>query len=348
MPAPRATSAHLVGSVNLPSADAVFREVAQRLGDRAPRIPDGETGERFYWLQFQSFRLDATPGLQRVGDEPRLLRDRFDMRPFRLDGTVPAEDLAFPELGYAQAALDSFGRFAALQDEGVVPATTRFQVSLPTPAAVVSVFFVEEDRAAVEPAYTRALLAELDRICADVPHDRLSIQWDTAVEFSWLEAVPIRGRVAHPWWDDVLDGVLERAARLVAAVPDDVPVGFHLCYGDVEEAHFVQPTDAGHLADVIRGVLERAPRRPAYFHLPVPLGRDDEAYFAPLAGLSERVPLILGLVHHEDGVDGARRRMAAAASAVPEFGVATECGFGRGPEERTVPLLDLHRALLDA
>jgi hypothetical protein len=41
------------------------------------------------------------------------------------------------------------------------------------------------------------------------------------------------------------------------------------------------------------------------------------------------------------------RRIEAAATVVPRFGVATECGFGRGPAERTAPLLDLHRAILE-
>jgi non-canonical (house-cleaning) NTP pyrophosphatase len=55
--------------------------------------------------------------------------------------------------------------------------------------------------------------------------------------------------------------------------------------------------------------------------------------------------LYLGLIHHEDGVEGAHRRARAAASAQSRFGVATECGFGRGPSERTVPLLQLHAAV---
>ena len=42
------------------------------------------------------------------------------------------------------------------------------------------------------------------------------------------------------------------------------------------------------------------------------------------------------------GLQGARRRIAAAREAVPAFGIATECGFGRRPPETVLPLLDLH------
>ncbi len=56
----------------------------------------------------------------------------------------------------------------------------------------------------------------------------------------------------------------------------------------------------------------------------------------------------LGLLHHEDGVDGALRRAATASRVVPDYGVATECGFGRGPRERTAGLLDLHERVAAA
>lgn len=346
---PEIRGAHLVGSVNLPDAGAVFGAVSAHLGDRLRRIPDGEVGERFYWIQFQTKRFDTMTGLSRIPVEPYYLRGIFDGRPFQLDAGVMPADLVFPDLGYAEAALASYAEFARLRDAGTIARGTRFQVSLPTPAAVIGAFVVPGDRAALEPAYERALLGELTRILDGIPHADLAIQWDTAVEFALLE-----GRI-EPWFAEpctagVLSGVVERSVRQAAAVPGDVEVGYHLCYGDVEEQHFVQPADAGNLAAVIDGIVADAPRPITFFHLPVPIERDDPEYFAPLAALElpESTELYLGLLHHEDGVEGARRRAAAAATARPRFGVATECGFGRGPSERTIGLLDLHAAVAEA
>lgn len=340
---PVVRGAHLVGSINLPDAATVFRTVAAQLGDRLRRIPDGEVGERFYWIQFQTARFDAMTGLERIPVEPYYLRGIFDGRPFQLEQGYSAADLVFPDLGYAKAALESYAEFSRQRTAGTIAPGTRIQVSLPTPAAVIGAFVVPADRAAIEPEYERALFAELAQILDGVPHEDLAIQWDTAVEFALLE-----GRI-EPWFDDVLDGVVERAVRQASAVPDGVEVGYHLCYGDVEEQHFVQPTDAGHLAAVMSGVLEAASRPITFFHLPVPIERDDPEYFAPLAAvaLPERTELYLGLLHHEDGEEGARRRAAAAATARPRFGVATECGFGRGPSERTAGLLDLHATVAE-
>jgi hypothetical protein len=79
--------------------------------------------------------------------------------------------------------------------------------------------------------------------------------------------------------------------------------------------------------------------------------RDDVAYFEPLKNLKlpRGTELYLGLVHRTDGIAGARGRLAAAKTVLTDFGVATECGFGRRPPESVSALLDLHRetALLD-
>jgi hypothetical protein len=340
---------HLVGSINQPDAESVFRVVADRL-DNVSRIPDGEVGERYYWIQFQTLRFDQTAGLERVGEPGYRIRDQFDVRQFRITG-----DVALPELGYAAAAIESYERFAALQENGVVAKSTRFQVSLPTPIAIVGAFIDADSRAAFEPIYRRALKAELDRILAAIPHERLAIQFDAAVEFAILERDRRPGFVIEPWWEgEALDGIVDRLVEVGGWVPAGVEQGYHLCYGDVEEAHFVQPEDAGTLAAVIRGVLASAERRVDWIHLPVPIERDDQAYFAPLAGIEwGQTQPFLGLVHHEDGVDGALRRARAAQAAVPAlaapgaFGIATECGFGRGPAERTAPLLDLHHDLAE-
>ncbi|MGH2930699.1 MAG: hypothetical protein ACRDL8_21020, partial [Solirubrobacteraceae bacterium] len=59
-----------------------------------------------------------------------------------------------------------------------------------------------------------------------------------------------------------------------------------------------------------------ATRQIDWIHMPVPIDRDDKAYFAPLARLAPapQTELYLGLIHHRDGVDGARRRIRAANS----------------------------------
>lgn len=345
--------AHLVGSVNLADTETVLRTAAGVLGDRLRRIPDGETGHRHYWIAFQPGVLETADGLERVG-EPVDSTIHQDFRPLRIADGVRADDLRLPPLGYADAALDSYAVFRRLRDEGIVPAGVRFQVSLPTPFAIVSAFIVPSDRAAFEPVYAAAMFAELDRILAAIPHDDLAVQWDTAVEFQYIENLGYGNKSDDElgaWFDDVWTAVVARASEQLGHVPDDVEAGFHLCYGDVAEAHFVEPADAANLAEYARRVLAAAPRRVDWFHLPVPIERDDAEYFAPLAALVPELAgteLHLGLVHREDGVAGARRRIDAALTHVPAFGVGTECGLGRAPAGTAADILAIHREVTAA
>jgi hypothetical protein len=336
----------LVGSVNYDDAETTMRAAADILAGRLKRIPDGEVGARFHWILFQPDVLGQADGIERVGDEPIPVRG-LDARPLRIADGVDAASLRLPPLGYADAAIASYAVFRRLRDEGALPPGVRFQVSLPTPLAVVGAFFAGDDRAAIEPVYAAALFGELDRIVDAVPHDDLAIQWDVAVEFAILESGEYEGQFGGAytgWFDDVWAELPARTAVLAARVPDDVEVGFHLCYGDAGEKHFIEPRDAGTLTRFANAVLDAVSRPVAWVHLPVPIERDDAEYFAPLADL--RLPadteLYLGLVHREDGAEGAERRIAAASAVVPAFGVATECGIGRAPEGTTEGILRTH------
>lgn len=130
-------------------------------------------------------------------------------------------------------------------------------------------------------------------------------------------------------------------------MPAGVQVGFHLCYGDYEHAHFVEPTDTSWIVRSANALCAALDRNVSWFHLPVPRGRDDDAYFAPLGGLDldPATVVYLGLVHATDGVEGATRRAAAGRRHLPTFGVATECGMGRRDPTTIPDLLRLHAAL---
>jgi hypothetical protein len=142
----------------------------------------------------------------------------------------------------------------------------------------------------------------------------------------------------------VQQGVIDRLATCADVIPNDVELGFHLCYGDFGHKHFMDPTDLGACTEIANRLVAAAPRAIDYLHVPVPIDRDDDAYFAPLEALElgPHSDLYLGLIHLDDGVEGASRRLQTARRHVEHFGVATECGFGRRPPETIAPLLALH------
>jgi len=324
---------HLVGSIPLADSDSVFRRVAEALGEHVRRIPDGETGKRRRWNSWTAPTYEQTPGLELVPPPPGSYTPWPQARL-----TIDADDLVLARIGFADAALDSYARFAALKADGVIGAAVRFQVCLPSPVAPMTVLIEEGSRAAVEPAHLRQLHAEIGEILAGVPHDQLAVQWDVCQDVGiWEGFYPA-------YFDDRQQGVVDRLRDCAEIIPPDVEVGFHLCYGDFGHKHFMDPTDLGVATEMINRVTAACARQIDWFHVPVPIDRDDVAYYAPLAGLAltTQTQLYVGLIHFDDGIDGARRRLASARRYVSEFGVATECGFGRRAPETIEPLLALH------
>jgi hypothetical protein len=310
---------HFVGSVALDTPEEVFAAIGEHCGPHLKRVPDGEPGGRRLWISWQIPVLRANPSLVQVGE---------GQVPLKLADGVTPDDIHFGELGYAREARTSYQDFLTARNTGQLPRHVRFQVSLPTPWAVVMPFCRQPDAQQVFPAYEQAMLREVDRICKASPHEDLAIQWDVCIEMlAWdgrWERAP-----AFPGMEQVFVG---NFARLGAAVPADVELGFHLCYGDLDAKHFVEPTDATKMVELANLITRSVPRAINWIHMPVPIDRADGAFYAPLTELqlSPGIELYLGLVHAADGVEGTVRRMAVARKYVPEFGIASECGISRG------------------
>ena len=323
---------HLVGSVPLGSAGEVFVACARALGSRVRRLPDGETGTRSRWINWQRAVLERTGALEAVPSAAGMSGSSYRVR--GNDG----EPIEFGRLGYADAAMESWQTFRHLQQEGTISSTLRFQVSLPTPLAVVARHITVDSQPAVEAAYDSALTAELREILHAIPHDRLAIQWDVAIEIAILEGV----LPAH--FSPVFEGIESRLLGLAGLVPASVELGFHLCYGDAGHKHFKEPEDTS-LMVRLANMLANGPRPLNWIHMPVPHGRTDAAYFQALRELAmpPSCQLFLGLVHDIDGLQGTRSRIEIARQFAPaNFGIATECGFGRRDPSTVAALLKLH------
>ncbi len=335
-------SVHLVGAVGLDSVPETYETLGRILGDRLRRVPDGEPGGRRMWIAWQFPLLRASPYLQAVPPAPGQSIIFFPY--VRLADGVTQEELRFGELGYAREAMASYAEFKEAKAAGKLPAGVRFQVSLPTPYAVIQAFAVAEDAPKIEPAYEKAMLREVATICSVVPHSDLAIQWDVCPEM-----VAWDGRMMRPGAaaTDPKPGILQRLKRISEAVPADVELGYHLCYGDVDGKHFIEPLDSGKLVELANALAASVERPIAWIHMPVPIERSDEDYFRPLAGLKLKpgTELYLGCVHGSDGAEGTRKRIEAASKYAPAFGIATECGMGRcKTPEVVVDLLKVHAA----
>ncbi len=323
---------HLAGSIPLPSAEDVFRTVSEALGERVRRIPDGETGARADWIVWQYPVLSSRPQFEVAPPTEDFYRalPRLKLR----EGEA-GEDLQFGSLGYSDAARNSYRTFRELKRAGVVPGSCRFQVCLPTPLAPIGAFVAPTDQAKVEQMYAQALLTELEQLLTVVPHDQLAIQWDTNFEFGMLEGD------LRAWFPDIKGGVLERLIGLSRAVPPDVELGFHFCYGDGKDPRRGPPKDMSRLVEVANALSASVGRSLNWIHMPAGGAATDPAFFEPLRDLriNAETELYLGVLDADTPDEGIEDRIAIAHEIVGEFGLACGCGLGRlGPAKLTALL----------
>lgn len=332
----------LVGSIPLSSNEEVFTKLCNALPGRMVAITDGETGTRSNYIGWETQRFPKETLEPFIGGVPL---PEGHSRVFTQEDVTPTE--------YDSAAKESYQKFVELREKGIIPPGMRFQVCLPAPLASIQGHLRSEFQAQLEPFYERRMLDALKSILDSIPSEDLAIQIDLCFEIIALEYD--RGRLVQssffnaeffkPHFSPIRQGLLDRVQRFCSDIPVAVPLGFHLCYGDLGHQHFLEPEDLALSVDFANDVARViAPHRMSWLHVPVPKNRTDKSYFKPLERLNvgDGTKLYLGLVHANDE-EGTRQRIQVAQTVVQDFGVATECGMGRTPMEELVSILQISR-----
>jgi hypothetical protein len=339
---------YLVGSVPIADASEVFEKVSAALGPRIKRLPDGETGARGDWITWLEPVFSEHPSFVKSGEFFRVHasgtgRERYTLKPGVHPGNVRIDNLF-----YADIAKRSYADFKRLKEAGKIPAGTKFQVDLVPAHSVIWLFLVDALHAPIDPIYNDAVKREIDKIAAAIPPGELAIQFDVAsAVFARLERNESSsyGRSKTQTQEAFANIVVDLGNR----VPRDVDLLYHLCYGDSNHRHVVEPTDMSDMVEFTNRVSRQIVRPVQLIHMPVPRNRTDDAYFEPLRRLKLRpeTELCLGLVHHTDGVEGTKKRLATAKRHVANFSIGTECGFGRRDPHTIPELLRIHAAVAD-
>ncbi|MBV9819952.1 MAG: hypothetical protein JOZ07_16595 [Solirubrobacterales bacterium] len=346
------SSVHFNGSVNLPDTETVMREICSRIPTGVRRMTDGETGDRNYWIRFQTQKFEQMPEFEAVsvGQAYETAADAPPMPQLRLVEGASGETITWPDLGYADEYAQSFATFERMQNEGTIPSDVRLQLQYPTPLASMAGTIVADDLPAVAPSYEQALFADLDTALGRLPHQRIAVQWDVAVEFGALE-----GAMGPKM---PMDQIAPGLARCLDRVTTDVPVGMHLCYGDYGHQHFKQPESLQMQVDLVHAVTAAAGRPLSFVSFTVPQGRHDSAYFDPLSELQtgSETELYFALVpYHPDAqapgttaeqIEHIDAALANSPGGARHWGICTECGMGRVDTADVPRLLDLHSQIL--
>ncbi len=335
----------LVGSVPLASVQEVFHTCGTLIGDRVPCLPDGEVGDRAYWILYVAYRTyHGHPDIRTVqkpatGWKPSGMGDCWA---FELKRGV--KKLKFATLGYAEAAIGSYAAFCKAREAGDIPQGVRFQVAFPFPQDATFFFFRDPaDHAVVMAAYEDALARDLKKILKKIPAADLCIQWDVCTDLLEMTGRYYSWSRPETAWDRYL-APLRRLPRLV---PEEAMTGFHFCYGTFPQKPALMPEDLTLSVRFANAAVAECGRRVDYVHLTVPKIRTDDMYFRPLRDLAVGTTRVYLGVINTDGVEGTRERVAAARKHLKDFGIAAECGFGREPPEKIPAILQLHRQIAD-
>ena len=324
----------LVGSLPAGSTDAALRAGAELFGDLVFALPDGETGPRAAWVSYERERLARpNPDVVVVSEtESPTGRPRHAYETPVFGIRSGGSELRFDTWPRIDDAIASYREFAQLKDEGVIPAQLRFQVGLPFPSSALNAFKADfaHDYPVAERGFSELVARELDRLLDEIPPAELAIQWDLAYETQDIEGV-------LAWTSE---GAWERYARpvttLTRLIPEEVLVGYHLCYGTFPEWPMYEARDYGVLVRMANFAVANSGRTVDWLHLAGPryLRSEDRSFFQPLVDLEPGpARVFLGIVLPIDGVPGLKRRHDTASRYLSDFGVAMYCGFGRQPGE---------------
>ena len=271
---------HLVGSVPLADARAVFATVSAALGPRLKRIPDGETGERSDWITWLEPAFADNPALEKSDELFRIHATGTARIRYRLKPGKTVRDVSFGNLFYADIAKQSYAEFAELKRQGIVPKDCRFQIDLVPAHSVIWLFLQDDLHQPLDPVYNAALKREIDKIAHALPHDQIAIQFDVAsAVFARLQRNEPNAYGQNR--GEMLASFSRILTDLAERVPADIELLFHFCYGDSNHKHVVEPRDMGDMVDMANRLSADIKRPIQLIHMPVPRDRADDAYFAP-------------------------------------------------------------------
>ncbi|GAB3550054.1 hypothetical protein J2S53_001264 [Actinopolyspora lacussalsi] len=334
----------LVGSLPTDSTEQAFRSGAHWFGDLVHALPDGETGPRAPWVGYERERLiRPNPDVvvvEETGSPTGVPRHIYDTPVFSVrDGVERLHWDTWPRI---DDAIASYEVFRELREQGLVPERLRFQVGLPLPSSAMNAFKANfgNDYPAAARGFEELVVRELERLTEAIPPADLAIQWDTAYDTQDVEGV-LSWTSGDAW--ERFAGPVSRLTRLI---PEDVLVGYHLCYGTFPEWPMYEPGDMSTVVRMANYAVAESGRKVDWLHMAGPrtLRSEDDRFFRPLTDLDVGdTRVFLGLVQPIDGVAGLRRRVATASKHLDEFGLSMYCGFGRQPGEDGEETMRQHR-----
>src|SRR5262249_45754068 len=157
-----------------------------------------------------------------------------------------------------------------------------------------------------------------------IPADELAIQWDLAAEQGAVESALTQAAAAAK---EVAQRMLQPARDVCSAIPKNVHLGYHMCFGTLNGWPGRSPKDMTGAVLLSNAAVECSDRPVDFLHIPT-LGSATDEFFRPMSELKpDGARVYMGAIHHLYGPEGMRPQLKTIQRYVPEFGLAAPCGF---------------------
>lgn len=340
----------LVGSLPYRDEAAAMARALELAGDRLIALPDGEIGERSeqypdgdrsQWVAGLAGRLTTETSLFKVVRTGTMNEQGFPvdfastarLRP-KLDAAELTERLEFR---YDTYAMRSWPYFERLRSDVGRP-DLRMQVGVPTGLGIAAAVFRPARAVRLASAFAARLEQEVSTIAQALGAENLLLQIEAPAE------VVMAHRLPKPLLSKATTSVIDLAGRL----PRGVPVGLHLCFGDLNNIAAIVPTKFGRLIDFANALVQRWPSTHplAYVHLPLAAGSrpapSRPAAYEALGRLTlpAGTRLVAGFVHEAPELHSLAELLRCIEDARGDaVDIATACGLGRRSAETADELI---------
>lgn len=344
----------LVGSLPFANEQQAMTIAAEMLGNELISLPDGEVGEkterypegsRSAWaMNVIDMCIDDTDNWDII-QEGKLLPNGFPedydtlykLRPKH----SPKDIVKFLNFHYLETYKQSYTLYQQVKKQKGLHVP--FQVGVPTGMAMSLHMLEPENIFQYYDAFNQRLAFEMNQVIDQTGED-IIIQIECPAEIGLVYSNP-------PQVDVAVNSLVGLVRRL-----QNVKIGIHLCFGDLNNKSLIHPKDLQPLVTFVNKCIAQWPKdRPLnYIHLPLAEGnigpKLNPAYYQPLSNLN--IPmgtrLVAGFVHENNNMEELKHLLIHLDEICGRpVDIACSCGLGRRKAEVAVELIKRMKQLTE-
>ena len=350
--------AHLIGSMPFENEEAAMTNALDVLGGHLHSLPDGEVGEksaqypkgcRSAWTQIIMDSMEADTQNWKV--KRRAVRNSIGVPAHYTKASVlkpktspkkVEQYLNFKWLDYFKS---SYPFYKKLKKERGLD-HLKFQVGLPTGLGITMVVLGPINGLRFAQAFNRRMAWEANEIAKIADPNDLIFQIEVPIEVIMFHMMP-------PLISNIVFGSI---TGLIKLLNPEIPVGIHLCLGDLNNESLAKIKTLKLLVKFANKLVERLPttHKLEFMHFPLAEGDVPPVITASFYNELKKVKLppatrfIAGFVHEKLSLDEHISLLKNIESIRGErIEVACSCGMGRRSETVAVQLLKIKKNLVE-